>query len=92
MNTKQEQLLQLFNALEKHSQHATSTAVAGVLGLSPLSVMQELPKKSRNSWIVSKQVHQPTGYSKSSWQQPLKSNSTVISSTTALATWWEQHR
>lgn len=91
MNTPQEQLLQLFAALEKHSQHATCAAVAGVLGLSPLSVMQELPKNARNSWIVSRQIHQPTGYAKSSWQQPLKTNSTVISSAKALATWWEQH-
>jgi hypothetical protein len=91
MKDKQENLLRLIAALEKHSQRATYTAVAGVVELSPLSVMRGLVKSPHCSWVVSKQNHEPTGYSKNQWHPQLKSNSSVISSAAELASWWEKH-
>ncbi|MCX7067703.1 MAG: hypothetical protein NTW85_08445 [Methylococcales bacterium] len=91
MKEKQEQLSQLVAALAKHSQKATYTAVAGVVGLPARTAMQSLLKDPQSEWVVAKPSHQPTGYSTNQLRPPLKSNSSVIVSATALATWWAKH-
>ncbi len=91
MKDKQEQLAQLIAALAKHSQYATYTAVAGVVGLPSRTVMHALIKHPQGSWVVAKTSHQPTGYSTNQLRPQLKSNSLVIASTAVLASWWEKH-
>ncbi|MEI6706129.1 MAG: hypothetical protein WCK96_03220 [Methylococcales bacterium] len=91
MKEKQEQLAQLVAALAKHSQKATYTAVAGAVGLPARTVMQLLLKDPQSEWVVAKPSHQPTGYSTNQLRPQLKSNSSVIVSATALATWWAKH-
>ncbi|MDD1607359.1 MAG: hypothetical protein LUO95_03210 [Methylococcaceae bacterium] len=91
MKDKQEQLAQLVAALAKHSQKATYTAVAGVVGLPARTVMNALLKDPQGEWVVAKASHQPTGYSTNQLRPQLKTNSSVISSAAVLASWWEKH-
>jgi alkylated DNA nucleotide flippase Atl1 len=91
MTDKQEHTRNLVAALAKHSQKATYTAVAGVVGLPARTVMNALLKDPQGEWVVAKVSHQPTGYTTNQLHPQLKANSSVISSAVVLASWWEKH-
>lgn len=48
--------------LQSHLQPATYGAVGGLLGIPHRSLMTGRPRNHQNSWIVSKETHQPTDY------------------------------
>lgn len=87
MKTKKEHLAVVVATLERYSQRATYGAVGGIVGLPAQSVMQGEAKNHRNSWVVSIQKGEPSGYSEKDWAPLLKANPEVIQSPIELAKW-----
>jgi hypothetical protein len=54
----------ILERLQRHKQAATYGALAGLVGGIAQGAMAGLPRNHRNSWIVSKAKHLPTGYAK----------------------------
>ena len=55
-------LEQILEKLESHEQPATYGAVGGVVGVHHRAVMLGRPRTYRNSWVINKETHEPTGY------------------------------
>lgn len=68
----------IIHLLAKHHQRATYSALAGLLGMVPRSVMSGLPKDSKNSWIVAKENGLPSGYSTEAIDSRLSNSGKVI--------------
>lgn len=53
----------VLDVLDRIHQRATYSAVTGVIGGSPRTVMKGRPLDPRHSWVVARKTGQPTGYS-----------------------------
>ena len=74
-------------ALNLHQQRATYSAVAGLIGMTPRSLMRGKPRGHANSWIVSKNAGTPTGYAEAETHPQLMENATILDSPEALQAW-----
>ena len=74
-------------ALNTHRQRATYSAVAGLVGKTPRSLMRGKPREHANSWIVSKGAGTPTGYADAETHPALMENATILDSPEALEAW-----
>ncbi len=84
----------LLERLERHRQPATYGAVAGVVGSHPRSVMSGRTRNERNSWVVSKETLQPSGYQPHEMHPDLQAAVAavgVLSTPEALRAWLEAH-
>lgn len=71
---------------EKH-QRATYGAVAGIVGLLARSVMSGKPRIHKNSWVVAKANHLPTGYSDAEMHPALLERTLVLVTPNYLREW-----
>jgi len=78
---------EIIEKLDAARQRATYGALAGVVDGSARSVMSGEEKNPRNSWIVSKRKHQPTGYTTREKHRDLAKNSLVLETPEALERW-----
>ncbi len=74
-------------ALNHHRQRATYSAVAGLVGKTPRSLMRGKSREHANSWIVAKGAGTPTGYSAEETHPRLMEHSTILDSPEALRAW-----
>ena len=73
--------------LDQYHQRATYAALAGIVGGMARSVMSGKPKIKKNSWVVSKLNHLPTGYSESEIHPSLKERDRVLETPNELREW-----
>ena len=78
---------QILDALEKHHQRATYGAVADLVGMTPRSVMQGLPKNRRHSFVVNAESGQPTDYHDLQKHPALLERESVLATGDALRDW-----
>ncbi|MEP6730631.1 MAG: hypothetical protein ABJE10_08330 [bacterium] len=79
----------VIEALDRHQQRATYSAVAALIGEAPRSLMRGKPRTQSNSWIVSKTTGVPTGYGDAEIHPQLKANDAVLATREELAAWLE---
>lgn len=77
----------ILDELGTFHQRATYGAVAGVLDLSPRSLMVGRDRDPRSSWIVSRQTGMPTGYTPEQMHPELNARERVLSSPEELRSW-----
>ena len=77
----------ILEKLELYRQRVTYEAVAGVVSSTARSVMAGRPRTARNSWVVSKESHLPTGYSPEERHPDLASGKEVIEKAHDLKQW-----
>ena len=77
----------IVETLEMHRQRATYGAVAGLVGKTPRSVMQGLPRNWRNSWVVSQENGEPSEYHELQKHVSLRTRDRIIDTPEELATW-----
>lgn len=85
----------ILERLERHRQPATYGAVAGVVGSSPRSVMSGRIRNHRNSWVVSKETQEPTGYQPHEVDPDVRTAIAivgVIATPEALVEWLTTHK
>jgi hypothetical protein len=85
------ELDEILERLERYRQRATFGAVAGLLGLNPLTLFNGYPRTPRTSWVVSKTTGKPTGQGGSAVHPDLLKNPYVISNSAALKAWLKTH-
>ena len=78
---------EVLEILELQRQRATYEAVAGVVGSTPQNVMRGRPGTPRNSWVVNKETHMPTGYSTEEKHPDLEAHNEVIDTADKLIKW-----
>ena len=91
MTSQDHDIGRIVEVLERHRQRATYGAVAGLLGLSPRSLMHGQDKKPRNSWVVSSATKRPSGYTEEQVHPQLQAHPNVLSTSAALAAWLKNH-
>lgn len=77
----------VLDALERHHQRATYGAVAELVGKTPRTVMQGLPKNWRHSFVVNQDTGEPSEYNDLQKHRALRERTTILSSATVLAAW-----
>lgn len=78
---------QILDALDVARQRATYGAVAGVLGLTPRTLMKGRERDQRHSWVVGHKTGTPTGYESDQLHPELHTTDHVIESHDEMATW-----
>jgi hypothetical protein len=73
--------------LSKHAQRATYGAVAGVVGGSARSVIQDRARTPLNSWVVAVATGQPTGYGANEVDVRLPLSGGIIEDAGKLQAW-----
>lgn len=76
----------VLDVLERHRQRATYGAVAELLGKTPRSLMQGLPKNWRNSFVVNQASGEPSEYHDLQKHPALREPETILSTPQELAT------
>lgn len=82
---------EVLDALERHHQRATFGAVAGILGVEPLSLFKGRARTAKTSWVVSKATGLPTGTKEDDYPPRLLENKRVINSPEDLRRWLQEH-
>jgi len=77
----------ILDALARERQRATYSAVAAVVGSAPRSVMSGRPRDPHNSWVVSSQTGQPTGYPPDQVAPELMARPEVLRTRDELLAW-----
>lgn len=77
--------------LEQARQRATYGAVAGVLGVPAMFLMNGRPRDPLHSWVVSKRHGTPTGYAPEQHHPELFRHDRVIETAAALERFLDEH-
>ena len=77
----------IIDTLDRHHQRATYGAVAGIVGGLAQAVMSGRPRNPRNSWVVAKATHLPTGYSDAEKHPALLERALVLETPNHLREW-----
>ncbi len=91
----QDLLVDTIGWLQHHRHAATYEALAGVVGGTPETVMADLPRSFRNSWIVDRETRRPTGYEPEQIHPELFTSietNGVIDTPEQLLDWLSTHR
>jgi hypothetical protein len=85
------ELSDILSRLERHGQRATFSAVAGLLGREPLTLLKGFDRSPRTSWIVSKSTGMPPLHDASMLHPELLLNPHVITGSIELKSWLAAH-
>jgi len=77
----------ILDALNRHHQRATYGAVAGLLGVSPRSVMSGRPRDWRHSWVVNAETGWPSEYPVPKVHPKIETRDLVLVTTDQLLEW-----
>ena len=81
---------QILDALNEYRVRATYGAVGRLVDQPASFLMNDLPRTPRNSWIVNKETHEPTGYSDDQKHPDLRMHSMVLEKAAALQDWLDR--
>ena len=73
-------------------QRATYGAVANLVGKSPRSLMQGLPRDWRHSWVVNKETGMPSEYPSGKIHPAIAERPEILESETELEAWLREPR
>ena len=78
---------QILDALNEYRVRATYGAVGKLIDQPASFLMNDLPRTPRNSWIVNKETHEPTGYTEEQKHPDLRTHSMVLETSASLQDW-----
>jgi len=85
-------LKRILDLLSQHHQRATYGAVAGLLGKTPRSLMQGLPRDWRHSWVVNKDTGLPGEYASGKIHVAIEERAEIFDTEADLEAWLRDPR